>query len=147
MPLERWSPFREFLDLQKEMDRILRRTFGWPWRRPTAMWIPPMESYARGNDLVVKLDLPGVEPKDVDISIKDRALTIKGERRQAETVKEEDYYLAETEYGSFERTFSLPKEAKIEDIKATYDKGVLEIVVPQGAAVAEAKKVPIEVKA
>src|SRR3972149_5305890 len=103
MTVERWSPFREFLNIQNELDRAFRRTVGWPVRRPT-LWSPSLESYARGNDLVVRLEVPGIEPEKVDISIKDNVLRIAGERRQEETVGDEDFYAEEFESGSFGRT-------------------------------------------
>lgn len=145
MTVERWSPFREFLNLQNEMDRAFRRTFGWPAHRAKT-WSPSMESFARENDLVVRLEVPGIEVNQVNITIKDNLLTISGERKHTETVHEEDYYAEEFSYGAFERSLTLPREAKPEDVRATYQNGVLEIVVPQAAVAPEAKKVQIEVK-
>jgi HSP20 family protein len=147
MPMERWSPFRELLNVENELDRTVRRVFGWPGRRPAMAWTPPLESYARGDDLVVKLEVPGTDPDQVEISVKDNILRIQGERRQKETVRDEDFYAEEFSYGSFERTLTLPREAKTENIKAGYGNGVLEIVVPQAAAAAaEVRKIPVEVK-
>jgi HSP20 family protein len=147
MPMERWSPFRELLNVENELDRTVRRVLGWPGRRPAMAWTPAVESYARGNDLVVKLEVPGIDPDQVEISIKDNILRIQGERRQRETVRDEDYYAEEFSYGSFERTLTLPREAKADDIKATYENGVLEILVPQAAeAAAQVRKIPVQVK-
>lgn len=146
MAIERWGPFRDFLNIQNELDNTFRRTLGWPARPPGQVWSPALESFARGDDLIVKLEVPGIEPEKVEISIKDHTLRIRGERRQAETIDDKDYYAEEFAYGSFERTLTLPREAKVEDVKATYDQGVLEVIVPQGAAVTEARKVPIELK-
>lgn len=115
-------------------------------RRPGRIWSPALESFARGADLVVRLEVPGIDPDKVDISIKDHTLRMRGERRQTETVSDEDYYAEEFAYGSFERTLTLPRQANAEDVKATYEQGVLEVVVPQGATVTEARKVPVEVK-
>lgn len=146
MATERWSPFREFLNIQNDLDHAFRRTLGWPTHRPGHIWAPALESFARGNDLVVRLEVPGIDPDKVEISIKDHTLRIWGERRREETVNDEDYYAEEFAYGSFERTLTLPRQARVEDVKATYDQGVLEVVVPQGAAVSGARKVPVEVR-
>jgi HSP20 family protein len=94
----------------------------------------------------VKAELPGIDPKEIDLSVDDNQLTIKGERKTSEEKKEEGYVLREIAHGRFERTVRLPEGADIEKINARYDKGVLHITVPVKEALAS-KKVPIEVTA
>jgi HSP20 family protein len=144
MPMEKWNPFREFLDFQTDLERAWRRAMRGEIRPPQGAWAPSLESYARGNDLVLKLDVPGIEPDKVEIAVKDHELMIRGERRREEKVEEENYFTEEFSYGAFERTLNLPEESQTDDIKAAYEHGVLEIVVPQGAVSKEARKVPIE---
>ena len=148
MHIERWSPLSDLLNVQNEVDRMFHRTFGRQGgRKGTEIWAPSLESYARGDDLVVRLEIPGIDVGKVDISVTDHSLRVSGERQQHETVREEDSYFDEISYGCFERSLALPGEAKAEDIKATYENGILEIIVPQATkAAASGRKVPIEVK-
>jgi HSP20 family protein len=93
--------------------------------------------------LVFKAELPGVDPKDLDVSVVDRELVIKGERKVEKGTKDEDYIYREISYGSFERRFLLPEGVKTEDLKAKYTNGILEITV-LAPAVAKARKIEIE---
>lgn len=91
---------------------------------------PAMESFAKNGDLVVRLDLPGVDPKEVDISVTGDVLTVKAERKHKEEKKDGDYAHEEIAYGSLERSLRLPGKVDAEKIKASYDNGVLEITMP-----------------
>lgn len=112
-------------------------------RRP---FIPCTDVFVRDGDLVVRAELPGVDPdKDVEVTLAEGQLIIKGERKRAEEIKEDDYYRAEASYGSFERHVPVPEGTKDTDIRAEYRDGVLEVVVP-GAAAVEAptgKSIPV----
>jgi HSP20 family protein len=106
-------------------------------------WTPSVESYIKDGQLVFKAELPGVDPKDLDVSITDRELVIKGERKQEKGAKEENYAYREISYGSFERHFVLPEGVKTEELKAKFNNGILEVTVP-APQISEARKVEIE---
>ncbi|HXY55295.1 MAG TPA: Hsp20/alpha crystallin family protein [Nitrospirota bacterium] len=143
-----WDPFDELHEMQRGMDRLFDRFFGKMGRdlKPlehVAAWTPSIESYMKEGHLVFKAELPGLDPKDLDVSIVDRELVIKGERKSEKGAKEEDYIYREITYGSFERRFLLPEGVKTEELKAKYTNGILEITVP-APAVAKARKIEIE---
>jgi len=105
-----------------------------------------LESFLKNGDLVVRADVPGVDPKDVEVSVRGNILTIKGERKEEKEVKSEDYIRREASYGSFERRMTLPEGANTEKITANFKNGMVEIKMPMAKTV-EAKKVPVQVEA
>lgn len=147
MAITRWNPFQELKDLHREIDRIFSRTFGREGLLPSLraeVWIPAMDMYRKGENLVVKADLPGIRPEDVDISISEGLLTIKGERH-CEEIKEEDLYMQEICPGKFERNITLPEAVRADKAEASFANGLLELTVPLEAAKAP-KKVKVQVK-
>lgn len=149
----RWSPFdgstalqREFDRLFGRFDRLLEGRDSWPWLETADRFVPPLEAYVEGDQFHVRAELPGVDPKEIDLSVDDDRLTIRGERKTSEEKKEAGFYLREIAHGRFERTVRLPEEADTEKINARYDKGVLHITIPVKEALAP-KKVQIEVTA
>jgi len=142
--IRRWDPIEEFRTMQHDMDRLFDRFFETEILREHAMgWMPSAESYTKDNHLVFKVELPGVNQKDLDVSIADRELIIKGERKSEKDAKEQDYIYREISYGCFERRFTLPEGVKTDDLKAKFSSGVLEITVP-APALAKARKIAIE---
>lgn len=140
-----WRQFGELSSFRKEMDRLwdrvggetpLSRTFG-------DVWSPSVDISETKDSFVVKAELPGLEAKDVNVSISGEVLTIKGEKKAEEEAKDEHYHCVERYSGSFQRIFQLPSGVKADQIKATFDKGVLKVTLPK---VEEAKKKEIEVK-
>jgi HSP20 family protein len=106
--------------------------------------IPAVDTFTRGDDVVVRAELPGVDPeKDLDISFQDNVLKIHGERRREDRADEEGYQRFESSYGSFERTIPLPEGVNADDIKASYERGILEVVVPNAAKVSSPKKIAV----
>ena len=93
-------------------------------------WMPQVEVRQRDNELVVRADLPGLEPDDVQVEVENNVLTLSGERRQEEEDEGEGYFRSERSYGSFYRAIPLPEGVKEDDVKATFDRGVLEVRVP-----------------
>ncbi|MFQ5846263.1 MAG: Hsp20/alpha crystallin family protein [Candidatus Methylomirabilales bacterium] len=148
--LRRWSPFDGLTPFHRDFDQLFDRLFAgrdwWPWPLTTEGFVPALEAYVEGDQFHVRAELPGIDPKEIDLSVEDNRLTIRGERKTAEEKREEGYYLHEIAHGRFERTVGLPEGADVEKIDARYDKGVLDITVPLKEALAS-KKVPIEVTA
>jgi HSP20 family protein len=104
---------------------------------------PNMESYTRGNELHLRAELPGVSPKDVDISVDDIHLCIKGQRKPPDVASDSDYGFEEMSYGGFERCFHIPRDADVQKMHAQYDNGLLDIIIPLSKAGKE-RHIPIE---
>ena len=140
--LVRWNPFEEELSSwHRDIDDLFGRFFGRPELRLTG-GPPPMETYRKDGNYVVRVDLPGVDPKDVDVHVEGDLLMIKAERKAEE--KGPEY--RETVYGKVERAVTLPHGVKAEKITARYENGVLELVVPLPVELA-GKKIPIQIEA
>jgi len=145
-PFKELTPFRDFERMRRDMDRLWGSFFEGSLKKGTdgeAQWLPSLDISETSNDLVVKTELPGMDPKDIDISLNDGMLTIKGERKQEKEEKEENYHLIERSYGSFCRSVKLPKEVKHDKVKASFRNGVLKIVLPKSE---ESKKKEVKVK-
>lgn len=137
--LIRREPFTEIAPFETEVDSFFDRAlsiFDLPIYSPRTYilersLIAPMEVFDSNGNTVVRLELPGMTMDDIDISVSDGLLTIKGEKKSEKEVKEEDRYCSERVYGSFRRTLSVPKGLDESNIHATYDNGVLEVVLPK----------------
>ena len=145
MALVPWKPFDEFTTFRREMDRLWDRFFS---ERPALDmlekgWEPTMDITETKSDLIVKAELPGIDPKEIDISLTGDTLTIKGEKQQEKEEKEENYYRIERSYGIFSRTIKLPVTVQNDKIKASYQHGVLKITLPKSE---EAKQKQIKIK-
>ncbi len=146
MELIPWRPFGgELSSFRKEMDRLWSRLLGeTPFARTlTEEWLPSVDVSETKDNIVVKAELPGLEAKDVNVSISGDLLTIKGEKKKEEEEKDEHHYCAERYYGPFQRVFQVPTGVKADKIEATFKKGVLKVTLPK---VEEAKKKEIEIK-
>jgi HSP20 family protein len=142
-----WAPFRELEEWHRSIDDLFSRfRAAAPFEGTAFARHPAMESFAKNGDLVVRLDLPGVDPKEVDISVTGDVLTVKAERKHKEETKEGEYTRREISYGSLERSLRLPGKIDAEKIKASYDKGVLEITLPVPKELAP-KKVSVQIEA
>ena len=145
--LVRWDPFRDLVSIQDELNRLFGRTFsGFEPLRPSAVgtWAPALDVYETDDKVVAKLDLPGIDPKDVEVSVENSTLTVTGEREFSSEVKEESYHRIERRYGSFSRAFTLPQTADTEKVEASFDKGVLTVEISK---VERAKPKRIQIKA
>ena len=94
-------------------------------------WAPAVDIYEKGTDVVLKAELPGLDPKDVDIRIENNVLTLKGERKIEDEIKQENYHRVERAYGGFTRSFTLPSTVDTTNVKADYKDGVLRITLPK----------------
>lgn len=123
----------ELSPFHREFDELLGRFFGdrgeWLPGVRTGRWVPPLESFLRDGQLVVRVDVPGVAPESIDLSVDGDRLTVKGERRSAHEQDKGGRHYREVVYGSFERTMSLPWEVDPDSVKATCKDGVLEITM------------------
>lgn len=147
--LKRWEPMRELSTIQRDLDDLFRRTFG--SLTPSLLrgesrgeWFPAVNCYMKEGKYVVDVDLPGVDPKDVDISITGKTLSIKGERKSEVKKEKEGYIFHESSYGTFERSMTLPEGVEAGKAHATYANGVLHLTMPAKSE-ALPKKVKVEV--
>lgn len=140
-----WRPF-EFDRIRREMDRLWDSFLeGGPMRRAAdgGEWLPSIDVSETKSDLVIKAELPGMDPKDIDISMNNGFLTIKGEKKHEREEKDENYHLVERSYGSFTRSVRLPREVQSDKITASFKNGVLRVTLPKSE---EAKKKEIKIK-
>ncbi len=148
MAVVRWSPWREIERLRRIMedafDEFLSETTTGKPRRERFELVPPMDVYDAGDKIVIKVELPGVRKEDVEVTVKGRDLVIKGEKKREEEHRDENYYYTERVYGKFVRSVTLPVDVKIDEIKAVFKNGVLEIELPK-VEEAKAKEIKIEV--
>ncbi len=130
--IARWEPFRRATSLQDQVNRLFSDVLerGTEESSLTA-WAPSVDIYETEHELVVKADLPEVDPKDLDIRVENNILTIRGERKFEKKVNEENYLRVERSYGSFARSFTLANTVNSEAIKADYQNGVLTLSIPK----------------
>lgn len=140
------TPARDLSPLHREFDDLLGRFFGndneWLPGVSQGRWVPPMESFLREGELVVRLDVPGIERESLDISVEGDRLTVKGERKGSNEKKDNGRLYREIVYGAFERTIALPWDVDPEAVKAQCKDGVLEITMKAPERVG-AKKIPV----
>ncbi|UCE18269.1 MAG: Hsp20/alpha crystallin family protein [Gemmatimonadota bacterium] len=148
MTLVRWRPARDVFQFRDEMDRLFEDFIQrFPARRDLGdrMWNPDVDVHETDHEVVVEAEVPGMEQKDIHVTIKDNILTLKGEKKQEKEVKEADYHSVERSYGSFARTFALPTLVVADKASAKYENGVLKITLPKAEEV-KPKEVAVEVK-
>ena len=150
----RRDPFALLRQITSEFDRVFdepfRPSFRWPSFRAIAIpetvaWSPEIDVFEKDNRLVTKIDLPGMKKDDVKVEVTDGHLAISGERKSEAEEKKGNFYRCEREYGSFYRAVPLPEGVKLEDVKATFSDGVLEVSVPLPAK-PEAKVRKVEIQ-
>jgi len=133
--LQHWRPFANLDEWEQRLDDMFGPShtpfsgLRGPWHEME--WTPSIEVFDRDDKLVVKAELPGMNEDDIDVSVEDNTLTIKGERKAENEVKEEEYYRCERFYGSFFRAIPLPSRVDAEGIEANYEDGILEITFPK----------------
>jgi HSP20 family protein len=130
--ISRWEPFRGATALQDQVNRLFNEVFERSGEESSlTTWAPSVDIYETELELVVKADLPEVDPKDLDIRVENNILTIRGERKFEKKVNEENYLRVERAYGSFARSFTLANTVNSEAIKADYQNGVLTLTIPK----------------
>src|SRR5437016_5997613 len=146
--LTRWEPLREFSTMQdrmNRMNRLFRESYspeGPEEALTTTSFAPPVDIYEDEHSITLKLEVPGIDEKDIDVRVEGNTLSVHGERKIEKVEKEENFRRVERQYGSFTRSFTLPSSVDPAQVSADYDKGVLKI---QLAKRAEAKPKQIKV--
>jgi HSP20 family protein len=150
MTVSRWDPFQDLLAIQDEMNQLFGRAMGEgrqgrsQGQAGQRMWAPALDISERKDAYVVTIEVPGVRPEDLDITLEDGLLTIQGERQFTQESSEQQFHRVERRYGSFRRSITLPARVQAEQIEASFENGVLEVVVPKAE---EAKPKKISVRA
>jgi HSP20 family protein len=136
MAVVRWEPFRDLLTLQERMNRMFNESYRGrgasedDWSLGGS-WAPAVDIYEHEGNIVLTAELPGVDPKDVDIRVENNVLTLRGERKWNTDVQRESYHRVERAYGSFTRSFTLPNVVDTTNIKADFKDGMLRLVLPK----------------
>jgi HSP20 family protein len=135
MSIIRWEPFRDLVSTQDRFNQLFNDTFaralGDQQEVSPRTWIPPVDIYETGDSLVLKAELPGINPEDVEIRVEDSTLYLKGERKFEKEVREENLHRVERSYGTFTRSFALPSTIDAEKVKAEYENGILTLTLPK----------------
>ena len=146
------SPFRPLRDLEEMRRRfdedVVQPVMHAVWQRipeEAKSWSPAVDIFEKGDNLMIRVELPGIKLEDIDVSVTEDTLTIKGDRNPESGIKEENYFRSEVAYGSFYRSISLPFSVDTKSIDALYEDGILRITL-QRAAGTKPKKVSVQVK-
>ena len=140
MAIIRWDPFRDMTQVTNQFNRLVDQV----WNGRQESWLPAVDVFDTKDAVVLRAELAGMDPDEIQIEVEDNVLTVKGERKFEEKVDEERYYRVEQRFGSFQRNLALPQGVKPEDIAAGYEDGILTVTVPKAE---EEKPKRIEVKA
>ncbi len=142
--MTRWEPYRELTSLQNRLSRLFEDQFG-NGREDSltaGAFIPPVDIYEDEHSILLKLEVPGIDEKDLEVKVENNVMTVSGERKFEKEEKEENFRRVERRYGSFTRSFTLPNTVNAEDVSANYENGVLKIKLGKRA---EAKPKQIKV--
>lgn len=126
-----WDPWRELREMRESMEKVLGRFPRLFKEEQMGAWLPAVDVFEKDGNVVVKVDLPGVDKNNVRVLVTDEEVTVRGETRREEEVKDKNYYRSERAYGSFSRTVALPAAVEREKAKASFKNGVLEVVIPK----------------
>ncbi|HVA00263.1 MAG TPA: Hsp20/alpha crystallin family protein [Terriglobia bacterium] len=134
MPIARWEPFRGLVTTQDRFNRLfndaIAKTFS-EEEPGSRAWMPPVDIYETDDSLVLKAELPGINPDDVEVRVEDNTLYLKGERKFQKDVKEENLHRVERSYGMFSRSFVLPNSIDSDKVQAAYKDGILTLTMPK----------------
>jgi HSP20 family protein len=134
MALVRFEPFRDLFNSQDRFNRVLSQAFSQAFgdeESKLGAWAPAVDIFETDENLVVKAEIPGVNPKDVEVRVEDNTLYLKGQRKFENEVKDENYHRIERSYGSFTRTFALPSSIDADKVAAEYKDGLLTLTLPK----------------
>jgi HSP20 family protein len=133
MAIVKWEPFRDLMVMQDRMTRLFDETLSRVWKEEVSrgVWSPPVDILERGNEIVLKIDLPEVSQSEIDIKVEENTLIVQGERKFNKATSQENYLQIERPYGTFRRAFSIPRAIDAGGIRASYKDGVLQVVLPR----------------
>jgi len=133
MTLVKWEPFRDLMAMQDRMTRMIDETLSRIWKEEVrqGVWSPAVDILERGDEVILKVDLPEVNQNEIDIRTEENTLIVQGERKFIKESSEENYIQIERPYGTFRRTFSIPRAIDQEGIRASYKDGVLRVFLPK----------------
>ncbi|MGO9319160.1 MAG: Hsp20/alpha crystallin family protein [Terracidiphilus sp.] len=143
MAINRWDPYREVVALQNRVNSLFRNMTEGDDPVAAASFVPAVDIYEDAQKVVLKLEVPGIDQKDLDVRVENHTLTVKGERKLDKEEKEENFHRIERRYGSFYRAFTLPSTVDTESVSASYNAGVLKLELKKKP---EAQPKQIEVK-
>jgi HSP20 family protein len=145
MTITRWDPFRDVVALQNRVNSLFRdANDGGDGPLTTATFAPAVDIYEDAQKVVLKLEVPGIEEKDLDVRVENQTLTVKGERKFEKEEKEENFHRIERRYGSFYRAFTVPSTVDTQNVEATYNSGVLKLELKKKAE-AQPKQIKVRV--
>jgi HSP20 family protein len=144
MAITRWDPFRDVIGLQNRVNSLFREMNEGDSHLTTASFVPAVDVYEDAKRVVLKLEVPGMEEKDLDIRVENNTLTVKGERKLEKDEKEENFHRIERRYGSFYRAFTLPSTVDTENVQASYNAGILKLELNKKAE-AQPKQIKVNV--
>jgi HSP20 family protein len=127
MTITRWDPFRDVMTLQNRVNSLFREMNEGDNPLTTASFVPAVDIYEDAKKVVLKLEVPGMEEKDLDVRVENNTLTVKGERKFEKDEKEENFHRIERRYGTFFRAFTLPSTVDTENVQASYNAGILKL--------------------
>jgi HSP20 family protein len=142
----KWEPFRDLMAMQDRMTRLFDETLSRMWKEEVpkgTVWSPPVDILEKENEVILKVDLPEVGQNEIDIKVEENTLSIQGERKFTKESPDTNYLKIERPYGTFQRTFAIPRGIDQEKIKASCKDGVLRIVLPKREIV-RPKKIVLE---
>jgi HSP20 family protein len=148
MAVVKWDPLRDLLSIQDRMNRLFEQTLS---RSRTeegiapSTWAPAVDIYETSDAIVMKAELPGLAQEDIEVRVQDNTLILKGQRRFAREIEQENYLRIERAYGAFQRSFTLPATIQQDRIRAVFRDGVLELTLPK-AEEAKPRRIAIEVR-
>ena len=145
MAITRWDPFREVVALQNRVNSLFRDLNEGDDPLATASFVPAVDIYEDTQKVMLKLEVPGIDQKDLDVRIEDHTLTVKGERKFESEEKEQNFHRIERRYGSFYRAFTLPSTVDTQNVSASYNAGVLKLEL-QKKPEAQPKQIKINVE-
>jgi HSP20 family protein len=146
MAITRWDPFREVQALQNRVNSLFRDFNGDTDPLAAASFVPPVDVYEDEKKVLLKLEVPGIEEKDLDVRVENHTLTVKGERKLESEEKEQNFHRIERRYGSFFRAFTLPSTVDTEHVKADYHAGILKLELTKKPE-AQPKQIKVNVAA
>src|SRR5438874_8073821 len=128
MAITRWDPFRELSTIQDRMNRLFQESYGGQDQElSTSAFAPPVDVYEDEHSIMLKVEVPGIDEKDIDIRLENNTLVVRGERKFEKEEKEENYHRVERRYGAFARSFTLPSSIDNDNAQASYENGILKI--------------------